>query len=264
MTRALRYETPDAFFHITSRGTAKRAIFISRYDHQMFCELLGLVVARFAWICHSFCLVQNHFHLLVETPNTNLASGMKYLNGVYSQRFNRIHGRIGHLMQDRYYSRIIETDPDCLAVARYVALNPVNAGLCGHPLDWEWGSYRTILGFPSAFDFIDCRLLLSMFTDDTKAARLSFMKFVEEDAAENANYEIGQGVVAGSTSDAKRPRKSLHDLIIDVCDTCVRDQSMLLAHTKHGYTIEEIASQTGFHPASVSRMINRARKRAGV
>lgn len=97
MTRPLRLEFPDAIYHVTSRGNAQNAVFLDDEDRKLF-FYLGEVVVRFGWLCHAYCLMDNHYHLLIETPEGNLSLGMRQLNGVYTQRFNRRHGRVGHLL----------------------------------------------------------------------------------------------------------------------------------------------------------------------
>ena len=102
MARPLRIEYPGAVYHVTSRGNARRKIYLDDDDREMFLATLAWVGERFGWICHAYCLMGNHFHLLIETPNPNLSLGMRQLNGVYTQRFNRRHKKAGHLFQGRF------------------------------------------------------------------------------------------------------------------------------------------------------------------
>jgi putative transposase len=120
MTRPLRIEFPGAIYHVTSRGNARRKIFLDDADRDAFLSTLAWVVERFGWICHAYCLMGNHFHLLLETPTPNLSCGMRQLNGVYTQGFNRCHRRAGHLFQGRFKAILVERDSYLLELARYV------------------------------------------------------------------------------------------------------------------------------------------------
>lgn len=130
MARKPRVEFPGAFYHIMSRGAAKQDIFVSDLDRLEFLDILGETVSRFGWLCCAYCLMNNHYHLLLETPQPNLSKGMKHLNGVYSQRFNKKTGRVGHLMQGRYNSLLVDKDSYLLTLSRYIVMNAVTAGLC--------------------------------------------------------------------------------------------------------------------------------------
>jgi len=127
MARPLRIEYPGAVYHVTSRGNARQSIFIDDVDRQLFLEVLGNVVEKYNWLCHAFCLLDNHYHNLVETQDPNLSLGMRQLNGVYTQRFNIRHHRVGHLFQGRYNAILVEKNVHLLEFCRYIVLNPVLA-----------------------------------------------------------------------------------------------------------------------------------------
>ena len=112
----------------------------------MFLSTLGQVITRFNWLCHAWCLMNNHYHLLVETPDGNLSKGMRQLNGVYTQASNRRNQRVGHLFQGRFKAIMVDSDSYLLELARYVVLNPVRAGIAKKPADWPWSSYRASVG----------------------------------------------------------------------------------------------------------------------
>ena len=133
MARPLRIEYPGAVYHITSRGNEKKAVYKSDQDRSNFLNTLQHVNKRYNWICHAYCLMDNHYHLLIETPDGNLSIGMRQLNGVYTQLFNNLHGRTGHLFQGRYKSILIQKDSHLLEVCRYVVLNPVRAKMAEVP-----------------------------------------------------------------------------------------------------------------------------------
>ena len=108
MTRPLRIEYPGAIYHITSRGNARERIFLEDADRLIFLEVLGSVVKKYNWLCHAYCLMDNHYHALIETPDPNLSLGMRQLNGVYTQSFNRRQSRVGHVFQGRYKSILVQ------------------------------------------------------------------------------------------------------------------------------------------------------------
>jgi REP element-mobilizing transposase RayT len=136
-----RIEYSGAFGHVTARGNDKQAIFLDDVDYMTFLRMLAQVVAEFGWRCHAYCLMPNHYHLLLETPEPNLGRGMHVLNGRYARRFNERHGHVGHVFQGPYHREPVERDEHLAETCRYIALNPVRAGLCERPEDWPWSSY---------------------------------------------------------------------------------------------------------------------------
>ena len=146
MARPLRIEFPGAFYHITSRGDRRAAIFEDDEDRETFSGVLAEVVERYNWICHAFCLMTNHYHLVIETVEGNLSQGMRQLNGVYTQASNRRHNRSGHLFQGGFKGIPVDEDAYLLEPSRYVVLNPVRAGMVDSPDRWPWSSYRAMTG----------------------------------------------------------------------------------------------------------------------
>ena len=146
MARPLRIEFPGALYHVTSRGNARQDIALDDEDRAAFLAVLAEARERFAWLVHAYCLMGNHYHLMVETPEANLSRGMRQLIGVYTQRFNRRHGRVGHLFQGRYKAILVERESYLLELCRYVVLNPVRAGLVARVEDWRWSSYAETAG----------------------------------------------------------------------------------------------------------------------
>lgn len=126
---------------MTQRATDRELLFADRLDLVGFGHLLRRTAKRHAWVIHDYCLMSNHFHLLIRTPEPSLARGMQYLNARHVSAFNTTHGRRGTLVQGRYYSGLVETDEHFLQVRGYLALNPVGAGLCREPEDWPWSGY---------------------------------------------------------------------------------------------------------------------------
>jgi REP-associated tyrosine transposase len=143
MARRPRRELPESgIYHVTTRGVARTAIFLDDDERRLFLRLLADVVRRFDWHCHAFCLMTNHYHLVLETHLWRIAAGMQRLNGVYAQGFNRRHKRSGHLFGERYASWVVESEAHFHATCRYVLDNPVRAGICERAQDWPWAAFR--------------------------------------------------------------------------------------------------------------------------
>jgi len=172
MARPLRLEFAGALNHVTARGNERRAIFLGNADDDRasFLAILARTCERFNWICHAYCLMTNHYHLLIETLDPNLSKGMRQLNGVYSQHINRTHGRVGHLFQGRFKGILVDKDSYLLELARYVVLNPVRAGMVRSPGEWPWSSYLATVGMEEAPPFLATDWLLRTFGDDRQQA----------------------------------------------------------------------------------------------
>jgi putative transposase len=182
MPRKYRIQEPGGVFHIATRSVFETFAFRTPDDRLDFLWIFNAVVETFSWLCKSYCLMGNHYHLIVQTPEPNLSEGMQTLNGKYAQRFNRRHGRRGHLFGERFYSVQLETDSHLLAALRYVARNPVEAGMCAAPLDWRWSSCRATAGLESAPGFLDLDGVLGLFGVRRQAARAGFVRLVEDSA----------------------------------------------------------------------------------
>lgn len=180
MSRPLRLEHPGALWHVTSRGNERREIFRDDADRQLFLETLGRVVAMFRWRLYAWVLMNNHYHLFVETPEPNISRGMRQLNGIYTQRFNRRHRRSGHLMQGRFKGILVEKEAHLLELCRYVVLNPVRAGAARSARDWPWSSYRPTAGHASSPAWLDVDGVLSLFGGRSAAARERYRTFVAD------------------------------------------------------------------------------------
>ena len=161
MARPLRLEYEGALYHVTSRGNAREGIFSDERDRERFLGILADVVARYGWICHAYCLMSNHYHLLIETPQAGLSHGMQLLNGVYTQWFNHRHKRAGHLFQGRFKGILVEKDNYLLELARYIVLNPVRAKMVQNVGDWPWSSYPATAGELQAPPLLTVEQILS-------------------------------------------------------------------------------------------------------
>jgi REP element-mobilizing transposase RayT len=145
MPRKPREELEGGIQHVWARGNDKRAIYRSDADRELYLATLALTVAAKGWHCLAYCLMENHLHLLVETPRANLGAGVQRLHGMYGRTFNDRHNRSGHVFQGRFGSKLIKDDTQFWTVARYIARNPVEAGLCRDPAEWRWSSHRATL-----------------------------------------------------------------------------------------------------------------------
>jgi REP element-mobilizing transposase RayT len=179
MVRPLRLEFPGALYHLTSRGNNKQNIFLNHADRRVFLDIFSRVVKDTNWLCHSYCLLKNHYHLLVETPEENLSIGMRNLNGIYSQAFNKKYDRVGHVVQGRFGSRLIQEEKHLYEVSRYIVLNPVKDGFVERPEQWIWSSYRATIGFVPEPSFLKTELFLNMFGTTRSEAREEYRRFVE-------------------------------------------------------------------------------------
>jgi REP element-mobilizing transposase RayT len=164
---------------VTSRGNRGQPTFVTDTDRVRFLALLEAVCAKAGWTVHAYCLMPNHYHLVVEIEAPTLSSGLQRLNGTYAQMFNRLHGLRGHLFQGRFHSVGVEADPHLLELSRYLPLNPVRARLCNGPADWPWSSYRATLGMSWPAPFLTVDRVLGLFALDRQRAREAFRAFVE-------------------------------------------------------------------------------------
>jgi len=292
MARPLRLEFPGAVYHVTSRGNARQAIFLDKDDRESFLGVLSSVVARFNWLCHAYCLMENHYHLMVETMEGNLSWGMRQLNGVYTQVFNRRHTRVGHLFQGRYKAILVEKEAHLLELCRYVVLNPVRAGLVKRPEEWRGSSYWAIAGEAKKPVFLEVDWVLSQFGRRRAEAKEAYRRYVLEGLQGKSPWERLKGQILLGTEDfLARLREPLRgkDLLREVprAQRYVarpalaeifkekkgrrekrNDEIIYRAHVDHGYRMGEIAGHLGVHYTGISRAIRRVEnlrsRRAGM
>jgi len=178
VTRKDRIDLPDATHHIAALAVDGQPTFREPADRLRLIDQLARVVDCYEWNCRAYCLMGTHFHLIVHTPKPNLSRGMQQLCGPFAQWFNWKYERRGHLFARRFASTHITKDSHLLEAHRYVALNPVRAGLCSHPADWPWGSFRALSGLEVAPDFLDARSVHEVFRTGTKPGPAAFRDFV--------------------------------------------------------------------------------------
>jgi len=193
MVRPLRLEFAGALYHLTARGNARAKIFADDHDRRLFLELLGKEILQQGWRCYAYCLMDNHYHLLIETPESNLVGGMRRLNGVYTQAFNRRHRRVGHVFQGRYKSILVDKENYGLELSRYLVLNPVRAGMVRRAQDWAWSSYRTTVGANMAPAWLDRDWVLAQFGGRNPVK--AYQRFVEEGVNRGSPWENLKGQI---------------------------------------------------------------------
>lgn len=179
MARPLRIEYPNAYYHVINRGNAGENIFLNERDKEKFLEYLGIASERFSLIIHTYCLMTNHYHMVVETPEANLSRAIQWLNVSYATYFNRKRDRKGHLFQGRFKSIVIDADEYLAQLSRYIHLNPVRVKMVVNPADYPWSSYSLFIGKGKKPDWFDTSLL-AYFGKKKKAAIRAYQSFVEE------------------------------------------------------------------------------------
>jgi putative transposase len=268
MARPLRLEFPGAIYHVTSRGNARAAIYLDDHDRDRFLTVLARVVKRSEWLCHAYCLMGNHYHLLIETPRPSLADGMRQLNGVYAQGFNERHGRVGHVFGDRYKAVLVERGEHLLAAAAYVVCNPIRAGLCLSPGDWTHSSYRATAGLARVPLFLTVDWLLSQLGDELAVAQARYRAFIAE-SAQRTHAQIRGEIYLGADEfiDRLAPNRPLREIprpqwqplpppLPKLFDE-LGDEALEVAHRRYGYPLRAIADHLGVHYSTVSRRIVR-------
>ena len=250
---------------MVARGNERKEIYRDRADRKQFFEALALTGERYRWRVLAYCLMTNHYHLLVQTPNANLARGMRQLNGVYAQAFNRRHGRDGHLFQGRYKAILVQADAHLLSAVRYIVRNPLRARMCERVEEWPWSSHAATIGLrPAAFLAVDT--LLSYLHESRPQARARYLALVEaEDDPAVLLHPLVHGDENFVTSHLERlevslehpraylapPRPPLRELIASPTDAA----AIVHAHREHGYSMRQIATHLGCGLTTVHRRI---------
>ena len=180
MGRRFRVVGSGATYHVVARGNDRQSVFLDDEDRERFLEILVEVAGGAGWEGYAYCLMGNHFHLAFQTPRGDLPDGMRDVLGRYARWFNRAHRRSGHLFGGRYRAGVLESDASLFAAMRYIARNPVAAGLVADPADWLWGSYRSLVRALPAVGFVDEASALGLFHEHRWRARVMFRHFVED------------------------------------------------------------------------------------
>jgi putative transposase len=163
VARKPRQEVEGGVHHVVARGNGKQTVFLADRDRVFYVSLLARAVRRYQWMCLAYCLMDNHVHLLIETPEPTLGAGMGWVQGQYAQTFNKRYERSGHVFQDRFHSTLVQTDEQLWVTARYIAMNPVEAGLCATAAAWPWSSHAATVGVCPAPAWLDVARLRGYF-----------------------------------------------------------------------------------------------------
>ena len=279
MARPLRIEYDGAVYHITSRGNARKAIYKNDEDRAAFLDILAETNRRYNWLCHAYCLMNNHYHLIIETPDGNLSKGMRQLNGVYTQAYNRWHRKIGHIFQGRYKSILVEKERHLLEACRYVVLNPVRANATTHPEQWQWSSYRATLGKEKPHRSLTTGWVLDQFGKRQKEAFRRYREFVEAGIGQETIWKKvkGQGILGeedfvsnlagymkGQMDMQEIPKRQrfvnrlkLADIFNQKSKPGKNDRNKKIreALENHSYSQKEIANHLSMHYSSISRLM---------
>jgi REP element-mobilizing transposase RayT len=282
MARPLRLQFSGGMYHVTARGNDRQAIFEDDADCSRFLVVLASMVSRYRVRCHAYCLMGNHYHLLLETPEGNLSGAMRQLNGVYTQRFNRRHERSGHVLQGRFGARIVDGHTYLHEVCRYIVLNPVRAGLASHPRDWRWSSFRATAGEGPVPGFLTVDWVQAFFgASQPGRSPAEYVRFVEAGLGQDQNalaqFEskpaIGDAVFVrrldkhgrAATQCTEFPRTQrfagrpeLAHLFAGATTRAERNARAVTAVRDHGYAMKEVADFIGRHYVTVSRALARA------
>ena len=279
MARPLRIEYPGAIYHITNRGNARQPIFKDDKDREVFLEVLGFVVVRYNWLCHAYCLMDNHYHLLIETPEGNLSEGMRQLNGIYTQRLNRKHTMVGHVFQGRFKAILVDKENYLLELCRYIVLNPVRGGIETSPGKYKWSSYGATAGTARSASFLTTDWILSQFEHRRSQAENSYKSFVKDGVKKGSPWENLRGqILLGDDKFVLRlepylkqvqevrevprgqrfvERPSLGELFKGTVGKSKQKRNRLIrnAHLRYGYTLVEIGRVLGLHYSTISKVV---------
>ncbi len=275
MARPLRIELSGGLYHVTSRGNRREAIYLEDSDRESWLALLGQVCERFNWRCHAYCQMTNHYHLVIETPDGNLAQGMRQLNGVFTQYVNRTHGRVGHVFQGRYKAILVDRDSYLLQLARYVVLNPLRAGMVEALEDWPWSSYRAMVGREFAPAWLQTDWLLGQFSSTRSRAQEQYRDFVlggvglagvwdelrhqiflgDDEFVSHMQDRIAPGQALNEVPRIQRRRPATPLETFRQAHEADPRLGMALAYLSGGHAMKDVAAEFRVHYTTVSRAV---------
>lgn len=282
MARPIRIQYPGAFYHIMSRGSDRLNIFNDTLDYQDFLLVFFDTIKRYNWTCYAYCLMPNHYHLLIKTNEANLSLGMRQLNGVYTQNYNIRYKRIGHLFQGRFKSILVEEERYKYELIRYIALNPLRANTSQKIEDYKWNSVLEVLGLVDKTGCINTKEILSDFDEDEEKAKELLLEFLNYKSEKDIEKPRG-GVILGSNKFMEKIkeyfkiqeeeleipvkerlacRPSLEELFkLGVKNIDERNSLICKIHVNYGYSLLEIGKYLGLHYSSISKIINKTREK---
>ncbi len=284
MARPLRLDIPGALYHITARGNARESIYRDDHDREAFLALLGTTCKRYGWAFHAYCLMTNHYHLLLalqEAPAGHLVRGMQHLNSRFAQHFNRRHRRVGHLYQGRYHAILVQRERHLVALARYIVLNPVRAGIVADAAKWPWSSYRATVGLASAPAWLCTEPAIAPFGTGDEG-RQAYIDFVARGAGEPSYWSrtshqiylgdhtfIARAQQQGMTRDTDAevptvqrgaPARSATGSMLARAQ---RDAAIVTDYAAERETLKTLGTRYGLHYSQVSRILRREGRDAG-
>lgn len=274
MARPLRLELSGGLYHVTSRGDGREDIYLTDADRQAWLNVMAQVCLRFNWVCHAWCQMSNHYHIVIETPEANLSQGMRQLNGVYTQYFNRTHQRVGHVFQGRYKAIIVERDSYLLELARYVVLNPLRANMVERLEQWPWSSYAASCGQVATPVWLQVDWVLGQFGAERTHAIARYVAFVHEGARLPSVWtKLKSQVYLGSDSFIKNmqalidekpnlaeiprvQRRAISQPLSAFAEQFPKKQAIALAYLSGQHTMAAVAAYFGVHYTTVSRIVS--------
>jgi len=274
MSRPLRIEFPEALYHITSRGDRREDIYDDESDRNAFLDIFAATIDRYNWVCYAYCLMSNHYHLLIQTPDGNLSKGMRQLNGVYTQSYNRRHKKIGHLFQGRFKGILVEEDAYLLELSRYIVLNPVKAGMVNQVGGWPWSSYASMIGEHQSPDWLSSDYLLSQFSTQRKTAIKRYIAFVDAGLKNGPIWsKVKNQIYLGNDSFIDHVQAYIGDNQFDVQIPKAqrrgipkslsryekaaksRNEAIVSAYASGGYSYQQIGDYFGLHFTRIGRIV---------
>lgn len=275
MARPLRLEFAGALYHVTSRGDHREDIFLCDEDRVEWLGVLGTICSRFNWVVHAYCQMTNHYHLLLETVDGNLSGGMRQLNGLYTQHFNRRHSLAGHLFQGRYKAILVQKETYLLELTRYVVLNPLRANMVESLEDWRWSSYPFVTGQEEPPPWLDTEWLLGQFASQRGEALQSYRQFLMAGKGlPNPLEKTRHQLLLGDDAFAERHRQTNDSEALREVSKAHRksaamtleeyrerhqnkEDAMAQAYLSGAYTMAEIGRFFGMHYMTVSRAVRK-------
>ncbi|MGO8989041.1 MAG: REP-associated tyrosine transposase [bacterium] len=293
MSRPLRIQYPGAFYHVTSRGNERKMVFQSTRDREKYLSYLESAHERYGAVVHTYCLMGNHYHLLLETPRGNLSQIIHHINGAYTTYFNIKRDRSGHLFQGRFKGILVEKDAHCKELSRYIHLNPVRAGIVKSPTEYPWSSYRYFIGKDKKPQWLTTELVLGDFGGERRKGYRRYREYVEREVSKEletpfkrviASTFLGSEEFINNIRMEYLEKKKVDRRNIPAIKRLLRGPSpeeiektvlkvlgkdhalykkicIYLSHQHSGISLDEIGAHFGMKGGAVSQLIKRFKER---